>query len=483
MNMRASTLESVPTRSKDGMVNGERMLIERAEAGDISAFGKVREREKRCTGRGFRERIRTICYLAALLLLSSGSKAFAQNSTGSADGGFGSKTGRYMFGDWGGERTHLASRGVTFDFFYVADLQANPVGGLEQTEAGWGRIRGTMDVDFGKLLEWNGLTFHVTGLWQFGGDLGADIGALANPSGLVSAHTTRLDSFWVQQAFLHNRLFVRVGQFAGLDFYGNQEYGASYVIEPLDYALGNLFSTTYESFDPAATPAAEIRVFPWRTLYIKSAVLAGNRNPYQQDPNGFHFQIKNTPVFVNEIGFTHDAQGLYRQTSHVDRKTYPGIYKFGSAYNDGKFTNAAGIESNGNYLIYGMANQALYRSEEGSNRGLDALFAFDCSPGDVNRENSQITAGVRYNGPIPSRPQDGAAFAFLYTKIGDPFQSFDIPLGLPPLGSEKAIELNYALQLRRYLLWQPIFQYYWDVGANSQIPNAAVFGFRVKVDF
>ena len=107
---------------------------------------------------------------------------------------------------------------MTFDFFFVADLQANPVGGLKQTEAGWGRIRGTMDIDFGRLTDWNGLTFHVTGLWQFGGNLGAQIGTIANPSGLVSAHTTRLDSFWLQQAFFHNHLFVKAGQLAGLDF-------------------------------------------------------------------------------------------------------------------------------------------------------------------------------------------------------------------------------------------------------------------------
>jgi carbohydrate-selective porin OprB len=54
---------------------------------------------------------------------------------------------------------------------------------------------------------------------------------------------------------------------------------------------------------------------------------------------------------------------------------------------------------------------------------------------------------------------------------------------MPALGSEKAIELNYAAQIKPYLLWQPVFQYYWDVGGNSRIPNAAVFGFRIKVDF
>jgi len=429
---------------------------------------------------------RKIGCLVLLLFLCSAGRVFAQSEVTQYAGNdisIAHRTRSYLFGDWDGKRSELASRGINFDFFYVADLLANPVGGIRQTEAGWGRIRGTVDIDFGKLSDWNGLTFHATGLWQFGGNLGNDIGTLANPSGLVSAHTTRLDSFWLQQAFLHNRLFIRAGQFAGLDFYGNQEYGASYLIEPLDYALGNLFSTTYESFDPAATPAAQIQVFPWRTLYVKSAVLAGNRNPYQQDPIGFNFKIRNTPVFVYEVGFTHDEEDLARQASHWDRKTYPGIYKFGAAYNGGKFPNAAGIQSNGNYLIYGMANQALYRSDAGSNRGLDGTIGFDWSPGDVNRENSQITAGVRFNGPIPSRLQDGVAFGFIYTKIGDPFQSVGVPLGMPLLGSEKAIELNYAAQLKPYLLFQPVFQYYWDVGANSHIPDAAVLGFRVKVNF
>jgi porin len=433
-----------------------------------------------------RKGTRNIAYLAVLLLLCSTSLVFAQSGASEYVGdeiSITHPTRSYLFGDWGGKRGELASRGITFDFFYVADLQANPVGGVRQSEAGWGRIRGTVDIDFGKLADRNGLTFHATGLWQFGSNLGDGIGTLANPSGLVSAHTTRLDSFWLQQAFLHNRLFIRVGQFAGLDFYGNQEYGASYLIEPLDYAFGNLFSNTYESFNPAATPAAQIQFFPWRTLYIKSAVLAGNRNPYEQDPTGFHFQIRNTPVFVYEVGFTHDAEDLAGRSSHLDRKIYPGIYKFGAAYNGGKFPNAAGIESNGNYLIYGTANQALYRSDAGSNRGLDATIGFDWSSGDVNRENSQITAGVRYNGPIPKRPQDGVSFGFVYSKIGDPFQSVGIPLGTPLLGSEKAIELNYAAQLTRYVLVQPVFQYYVDVGGNSRIPNAAVFGFRTKINF
>jgi len=61
--------------------------------------------------------------------------------------------------------------------------------------------------------------------------------------------------------------------------------------------------------------------------------------------------------------------------------------------------------------------------------------------------------------------------------------SWYIPLRVPMLGSEKAIELNYAAYLKPYLMCQPVFQYYWDVGGNSRVPDPAVMGFRVIIDF
>jgi porin len=426
--------------------------------------------------------------LSAFLFVISATSVFAQNNSSSSNGDPAAPNffaQKYLFGDWGGERSALAEKGVTFDLFYVSDLQANTSGGLEQREVGWGRIRGTVDIDLGQLAGLKGLTFHATGLWQFGGNLGGDIGTIANPSGLVSAHTTRLDSFWLQQAFFGNKLFVKAGQFAGLDFYGVQEYGGSYLIEPLDYAFGNLFPTTFESFNPAGTPAIEARFFPVPEFYIKAAVLSGNRNPYQQDPTGTNFQIRDSPDFLFEIGYYVDPADTSSASASgtTPSKTYPGHYKFGAAYNAGKFTNAQGIESSGNYLIYFGANQAVYRPEAGSNQGLDLLLGYDWSPGELNLQNTQLTAGFRYNGLIPHRDRDGLAFAFIYSKISDSFSEAGVLLGSPALGSEKAIELNYAMQITPYLLWQPTFQYYADVGGNSHLTNAPVLGFRVKVNF
>lgn len=387
----------------------------------------------------------------------------------------------YLLGDWGGKRTALSEKGITFDFFYISDMQANPSGGLKQTQGGWERARGTMDINFDQLISWRGLSFHVTGLWQSGADIGLKIGTLANPSDLVSAHATRLDSFWLQQLFFDKKLRVRAGQLAGLDFYGNQEYGGSWLIEPMGYAFGNLFTSVFESFNPAGTPGAEIRFAPKRSVYVKSAVMAGNRNPYQQDPSGFHFAIKDTPDFLFETGYLINQPDSANSAS--SSKSYPGEYKFGGVYNGGKFPDPEGRMTGGNYLVYGMASQAVFRTDAGSNRGLDTTIGFDWSPGDVARENFQLTAGARFNAPFARRSKDRIACGFVYSKISDPFSNFGALLGGPPLGSEKAFELNYALQVRPYFLIQPTFQYYVDVGGNSALPNAPVLGFRTKVTF
>ena len=97
------------------------------------------------------------------------------------------------------------------------------------------------------------------------------------------------------------------------------------------------------------------------------------------------------------------------------------------------------------------------------------------------------TAGSRQGSATTERPlaapRDTIAFGFVHTKIGDPLRSIDIPLRAPMLGREKAIERNDAAYLKPYLMCQPVFDYYWDVGGDSRVPDAARMGFRAIIDF
>ena len=427
-------------------------------------------------------------WVATLLILSN--KAYPQVNTASGPPSVGEGSPRtgdfqnqmnqsYLFGDWGGARAALAERGVHFDFSVLTDQLANVTGREETRYDAWQRFRATVDIDFSRFTAWQGLTFHATGAWQGGDNIGALLGAIANPSGLASARTARLDSFWFQQAMFGDKLFLKVGQFAAQDFYGVQRYGESFLGEPVSYAPGNLFSTVFESADPQSTPAGEIALVPDPHVYVKAAITSANRNPFVQDIDGLHFAIRNNGAGVFETGFLpHPAHAKTDTT----QKTYPGLYRFGAVYNPGPFTNPlTKVTSHGNYLIYTMANQVLYRERAGSDLGLDGFFTFDYSPTDVSQVNTETTAGVRYRGLLPHRGRDSVGVSFIYSKISDNFNLAFLSEGSPILGSEKAMEINYLFRMTSWWYVQPGYQRYWSVGANPNIGGATILGFRMKI--
>jgi porin len=385
----------------------------------------------------------------------------------------------HLFGDWGGERTRLLERGVRFDFQYISDSLWDIKSEQKERFASWNRFRGTVDIDFGALTGVHGLYFHATALWQGGGNLGAYLGLLTSPSGISSQNTCRLDSWWIEKRWLDERITARVGQFAGQDFYGAQHYAASFIFEPMGYALGNLF-TTFESFDPPSTPAMEVRVALLHNLYVKSMVLAAVSAPFSQNSTGLVPQFNGTPVSVSEIGFApRKKASSVRAFDNIEtRKGYSGLYQFGASYNPGKFATPTSARPRaGNYLLYWMASQALWRVDPKESRGLDATFAYDWSPPDVNRNNTLLTAGLRFNEPLPLHFHNTMSLGYVRNSLSSQFP----PPGLQSSKTEQGVEFNTLLDPLPMLLLQPVIQYYANVGGRTN--RAVVFGFRTKIEF
>jgi porin len=385
----------------------------------------------------------------------------------------------HLFGTWGGERTHLLERGVRFDFQYISDSLWDIKSEQKERFASWNRFRGTVDIDFGTLSGLQGLFFHATALWQGGGNLGAYLGLLTSPSGLSSANTCRLDSWWFEKRWLNERIAARIGQFAGQDFYGAQHYATSFIFEPMGYALGNLF-TDFESFDPPSTPAMEVRVVPIPHVYVKSMVLAAVRSPFSQNPTGLVPQFNGTPMSVSEIGFTPGKKASsVRAFDNVEtRKGYSGVYQFGASYNPAKFTSPTSAKPrSGNYLLYWMASQALWRVDPKGAKGLDATFAYDWSPPDVNRNNTLLTAGLRFNEPLPLHIHNTMSLGYVRNSLSPDF----LPPGMSSFKTEQGVEFNALLDPLPMLLLQPVIQYYANVGGGTN--RAVVIGFRTKVEF
>jgi porin len=385
----------------------------------------------------------------------------------------------HLFGEWGGKRPQLEERGITFDLQYVADHLWNIKSEQPERFASWNRFRGTVDLDLDSLFRWKGTYFHATAVWQAGGNLGAYLGLLTSPSGMSSGDTFRLDSWWVEKRVRDERIVMRIGQFAGQDFYGVSHFGASFIFEPMGYALGNLV-TTYESFDPPSTPAMELRVIPLTHFYAKSMVFAADRFPYSHNQTGLVPQFRGAVMNVSEIGFAPGEKATaVRGFDNVEtRKGFSGLYKFGAAYNPGKFTSPVQATPRaGNYLMYWSADQAIWRVDRAESKGLDATIGYDLSPANVNRNDTELTAGLRFNEPIPVQFHNTLSLGYVRNHLSADFQ----PLGAPAFKAEKGVELNCMLHATASMLAQPVVQYFANVGSGPH--RAVVFGVRTKIDF
>jgi porin len=123
-----------------------------------------------------------------------------------------------------------------------------------------------------------------------------------------------------------------------------------------------------------------------------------------------------------------------------------------------------------------MASQALWRVDPKGGKGLDATFAYDWSPAEINRNNTILAVGLRFNEPVPLKIHNTISVGYVQNSLSQQFA----PPGAPPWKPEHAIEFNTLLDPLPMLLLQPVIQYYTNVGGRTQ--RALVFGFRTKVE-
>ncbi len=414
------------------------------------------------------------------------------------------------FLNWGPERQRWADKGFSFDFHYISDnlgdMRVNSDTGRSASQISedgfhnWQRIRGTVDYDFGKSTSAKGLSFHATGVWQNGTNMGGIIGSIANPSGITSSHQFRLDSIWLAQTFYKNEITVTAGIMAAQDFYGVCCDGA-YVAEPMFYNFGNMGNTRM-SYDPESAPGVNLKITPNKHYYVQTGYYlpsndfgdAATGNGY---PTGFVYK-------ANHYGATSDTEvGYYTDpTPSATRKSYPGYYRAGFVYNGSNGTNSAVPHCNpimgcsgffdyssgkfvdDNYSFYFWGIQPVFRTAAGSNRGLDLWGGFNVGPQNKSKVPTEVIAGVIFNAPFTGRPKDSLAFGMTYSKLGSDWKTDEKLLDptCAMCSDEKQFEVNYLAQVFNWLTIQPVYQYYANVGGHNN-GSATVAGFRLITHF
>lgn len=93
------------------------------------------------------------------------------------------------------------------------------------------------------------------------------------------------------------------------------------------------------------------------------------------------------------------------------------------------------------------------------------------------RNNTMLTAGLRFNEPLPVRIHHTMSVGYVQNRLSQRF----VPQGAPPWKTEHGVEFNTLLDPLPTLLLQPVIQYY--ANAGGRMHRAVVFGFRTKLEF
>ncbi len=387
----------------------------------------------------------------------------------------------HLFGDWGGARSKLLERGVKLDLLYAGDQLWNLRSVQKERLAVWTRVRGTVDWDLGRTTKIPNLSLHITAVWQGGCNLGSYLGTISGPSGIASENTFRLDSWWFEKRLLRERVAVRAGQFAAQDSYGDQLFGGSYIFEPFQYGLGNRGAVN-ESFDPPSTPAAEIRISPLSGTYAKAIIFAADRSPYMHNPSGLVPQFRGAPASAYELGFAPGNKGspLKPQDTVESRTGYSGLFRVGATFNPDKFVSASSVAPvAGNYLIYGSANQVLFRKEADTDKGIDVAVSTDWTPPNRTNANQDLNVGLRFNEYLPVQRHNTVGIAWVRSGLSSAFLRSSAPV--KSVSAENAFEINALVDLPLGVLLQPVAQYYLHSGGLER--KVFVLGFHTKVNF
>jgi porin len=420
-----------------------------------------------------------------------------------------------LAGDFGGQRTALEARGVQFGLNYIGEILGNPTGGVKQGLVYEGRLEASFTLDLDKVAGWTGGLFHVNAYQIHGRGLSAnDLGNnLLTVSGIEATRSTRLFDLWLQQDLFDGFLQVRAGQIAADDEFFISQYGAGFV--NATFGWPSILAANLPSggpVDPLATPGLRIRMTPTEGLTLSAAVLNGDPagpgagDPQQRDPSGTSFRLNDGAFAI--------AEGAYAINQGKGASGLPGIYKFGGWYHTGRFldqrfdgnglslanpaSSGAAAVHQGNYGIYAIADQMVWREADTADQGLGVFLRLSGNPGDRNLIDFYTDGGVSYKGLLPERDDDALKFGVAYARVSNAAADLDrdadrLASPRPVRDFEIALELSYLAQVTPWWAVQPDIQYIAHPGGNianpnspvliRAIPDALVVGLRTAITF
>ncbi len=441
-------------------------------------------------------------------------------------------------------RAKLAALGIVPGLIYTGEEFGNPAGGYRQGAVYNGLLTAGLDVDFGKLLGWDGLKFHAL-TYESHGANGTNLYTrdLNFYSSINAYDSFRLSEVWLQESFFGNKVNLRVGQ-QEVDAEFATTIGGALFIHSNFGALPTLTLNVPTPTYPEAAPAARLRLnSPHGHFYFQAGVYAGNANADRDgDPKpGFRAGTAYNddglrfPISGNQ-GMLSLYEAGYLRNYRKDDPGLPGAYRVGGFYHSGDFSDAFLLAADpfltlppvdvrprvhhGDGGFYAVGEQVLYRpndpkggnedvatsaaapigNAEDSPLGLNGVTPpagaelrvfgrLGVGQGDRSLTDFYVEAGLNYRAPLPGRDQDLLGAGFTYTSLSEAARRLvrdaDRLDGTraPAPDYEGIFEVTYQANLAPWLSVQPDLQYLVHPGGSPRYGNAFVLGVRTVISF
>lgn len=412
----------------------------------------------------------------------------------------------HALADPGEVRSALARRGIIFGINYIGEVFANPTGGMRQSAVYDGRVELEVQADLGKSLGLRGLTFFANGYQIHGQSISAaNLGVLMPVSFIEADPATRLSEVWLEQKLFEDRVSIRIGQLAADTEFMLSEGGAALLNGTWGWpSIANTNMPGNGPGYPLASPGVRIAFNPNDQIAALVGVFNGNpagdcpadQDPQECNPHGLLFPIDAPPLLMAEGAYSYNQEpGALAGTIKLGGYRNFGAYEFQQVITGGVHIGFAGerlLRTNGDFGFYAVLDQMIYRLPgEGDPRGIAVFGRVFCVP-EHNPLSAYWEAGVTFDGLHRARPDDTFAIGFAYSGISPEISDLQKQRNKPVIASfEAMLEASYTAQIVPGFTVQPDFQYFWNPGGNSPlpnnpneaIPNAAVLGVRTSINY
>ena len=307
------------------------------------------------------------------------------------------------------------------------------------------------------------------GFWASGWSLSARaLGNYFTVADDFNGNSAGLYQFFLQTSFWSERLILAAGRMGVGDDFVTTEAMNVYVNDAfnpgpisLAYNLPAFLSNPFAAF------GIRVDVRPVETFYISGGVYNASPGTVKNPRFDGHidFGFGDGAILIAEAGFTPGG----------DKEIGDG-YRFGVYYDTGKFNDVAedGISETGNYGFYAIAEQTVYRETMNGSQGLTLWASGTLAPDEeINTFPYFLSGGMLYEGLIPGRDEDVAAFGAAYGILSRDIEGQDF---------EIALEWTYVYRLYPWRALQPDVQWIINPGGTGDIPDALVAGVQISLD-